>query len=84
MSESPQPSKPQPVELLDPDAAEIVLGVSGKQVRNLCAAGHFGEKVGGTWVIQRPCLDWYAQYGRRKRGRPLMLAGEPHGPDVQD
>jgi len=81
---SEKPPKPERVVLLDPNAAGAFLGVSGKQIRNLCADGHFGQKIGGAWVIQAPELVWYRDNDRRRPGRPLNLAGETHGPEVED
>lgn len=44
-------------------------GISEQRVRQLCAAGHFGRKVGAGWIITAMEIETFNQ-SNRPAGRP--------------
>ncbi len=53
--------------LIDTTEAADILGLTTGRVKQLCAEGHFGEKIGFAWVLERAAVARYKRSKRRRR-----------------
>jgi hypothetical protein len=60
------------ISLLSPVEAAVVLDLSVQRIRQLCAAGQIGQRVGDRWVIPSDELYHFAKIPRKRGPKPRL------------